>query len=144
MRRIKKYFNAAFLAGITLIMIFFAGCSPKTSDNVAFGDGETIKRQSIAMLSKQGYSEDNITHLFQLLEQLNEPVGLGLEQVVEKGTYIETYDLPGINSYQEEYLWFKTDTGQLYYSYIDKEYSVVLFICKGNLSDGAYIWKTYQ
>ena len=121
----------------------FSACSNSRERNVDESVGAVVKG-NIETLRSEGYSEEAINRLMDILKQLNQPVALGTEKITEAGTYIQQYNQIGTENYSEEYLWFLTDEGGKYYVYIQKKPLIIYFVCKGELDSGDYIYRAYQ
>lgn len=140
-----KHYSFLLLGGVIVLALFLAGCNSNTDNrNQMSSSPKEVLRQNIEILSKENYSMQNITALMEVLRQCEEPVGLGKERVKKTDKRTQEFHQPGVGNYSEEYLWFVTDAGNEYYAFLDKESSAVRFVCKGDLEDGEYIWRSYQ
>ena len=140
-----KHCNLFLIGGVIVLALSLIGCNSITDNRKQMSSSpEEVIRQNIEIMRRENYSEQNITMLIEALRQCEDPVGLGKEQVIKTGTVIQDFHLPGAGNYSEEYLWFITDAGNEYYAFVDKESSAVRFVCKGDLEDREYIWRSYQ
>ena len=120
---------------IAIVVCFMT--DPLSIDSTA----RDIVQDNIQALCSEGYPEEGIIYLMDILERLQEPAALGTDRIVETGTYVQHFEQ---SNYTEEYLWFRTGSGQKYYAYLQKSSSIIFFVCKGELEDGAYIYKTME
>lgn len=143
MLQFKKCYFHVVLGGMILFSLLFSACANSPSGNVSDSAG-TVLNQNVKVLCNEGYSENDIHNLMDILERLNQPVALGTEGIIESGTFIQNYNQSSSENYSEEYLWFRTSAGEKYYAFIQKNSSMIYFVCKGELTDGDYIYRTYQ
>ena len=141
MYKFVKCCFGVLLAGMVIVPLLFSACtSSRSKDANEFG--MSVVKQNIETLCSEGYSEEEINRLMDILAQLNQPVALGTEKITETGTYIKKWD--DAENYSEEYLWFLTNAEEKYYVYIQRNSQIIYFVCKGELDSGEYIYRTYQ